>query len=67
MRSLFVLMTAGSGAWWMAVQALHMGGGLVQHGSSAVNPLAGLLVAPAVLVGALAGAMLGSMLYPRAR
>lgn len=66
MRNLFLMLTTGLGAWWMAGQALHLGSGLVEH-SSAINPLSGLLIAPAVLFGALAGAMLGAILYPSAR
>ncbi len=66
MRNLFLILTAGLGAWWMAAQALQLGGGLVEHATT-VNPLSGLMIAPAVLFGALVGAMLGALAYPSAR
>ncbi len=66
MRNLFILVATLAGAWFMGQWALALGGTLAV-GSAEISPLGGLLMAPAVLTGALAGALLGGLLYPRAR
>lgn len=64
MRNLFILTAAGAGAWIMVQAAFHLTASMVQSASAGPNPLTGLLIAPAVMVGALAGALLGGLLYP---
>lgn len=66
MRSLFILIAAGAGAWFMAQASISFGSSLAQGGGGAAA-LGGLLIAPAVLLGAAGGALLGGLLSPWAR
>lgn len=49
------------GQWSLAL------GSTLATGTSGISPLGGLLLAPAVLTGALVGALVGGLIYPRAR
>ena len=64
MRKLFVLAAAAGGAYGLAMLAQRLGEGLVSNGIGAVNPVGGLFIGPALLLGALAGAVLGGLFYP---
>ncbi len=64
MRKLFMTAAAVGGAYGLAMLAQRLGEGLVTTGVDAINPAGGLFLAPALLVGALAGAVLGGLAYP---
>lgn len=64
-RNIFVLASTVAGAWMLGNAAMQLGTSLSGQGLSGVSPMGGLLIAPSVLVGALCGALLGGLLYPR--
>lgn len=64
MRKWFVVGTAVGGAYGLAMLAQRLGEGLISTGVDAINPAGGLFVAPAILLGALTGAVLGGLCYP---
>jgi hypothetical protein len=63
-RKLFLVAAAAGGAYGLAMLAQRFGEGLISTGHGAINPAGGLFIAPALLLGALAGAVLGGMFYP---
>jgi hypothetical protein len=63
MRNLTILMTAAAGAWWMATSCQGWAGGQSASGTIQ-NPLGALLFPPALLLGAMLGALAGSLLCP---
>jgi hypothetical protein len=67
MRKFVVLVAAGGGAYGVAMLAQRLGEGLVSAGAEITNPAGGLFVAPALLLGALAGAVIGGLFCPPER
>ena len=65
MRNVLIAAWAGGGAWGMILATLHMGAHVAAHSGCAGAPLSGLFVLPAGLAGAVAGALLGGLLFPR--
>lgn len=64
MRNLIIVTMAGAGAW-MAVQSSQAWAGtLFQVGAVGSQPMGALFFLPALLVGGLAGALLGGLLAP---
>lgn len=64
MRKLFLVAAAAGGAYGVAMLAQRLGEGLVSDVGSAINPAGGLFIGPALLLGALAGAVIGGLFYP---
>jgi ribose/xylose/arabinose/galactoside ABC-type transport system permease subunit len=64
MRSLIVLGTAGIGAWLMVNFCQSWSATLSAATGSAQSPLGALLFVPSLLVGALIGAVVGSLICP---
>jgi hypothetical protein len=65
MRNLLLLAAAGAGAWLMIQSAHRLSTDMIQHMGPEVNPMGGLLIGPAALFGALCGALLAALVFPR--
>jgi hypothetical protein len=65
MHNLMVALAAIAGAWMMAQCAQQWAIAAAPQFTSGPNPTLGLLIGPAVLLGALGGALLAGLLLPR--
>jgi len=64
MRNLMIVTMAGAGAW-MAVQSSQAWAGTLFHvGTMGSEPMGALFFLPALLLGGVAGALLGGLLAP---
>jgi hypothetical protein len=68
-RNLFVMVMAVVGAAVMVRAAQQFAGQLADSTSyvGGLDPMAGLIIAPAVLIGALVGAVFGGLVFPTMR
>ena len=57
--------TALMGAWIMVRGAMALGAAMAPDLGTGINPTAGMLDGPAALVGALFGALLAALIFPR--
>jgi hypothetical protein len=65
MRNMMVAVAAIAGAWMMAQCAQQWASAVSPPLGGGPNPAMGLLIGPAVLVGAVGGALLAGLIYPR--
>ena len=66
MRNFFLLVTTMAGAWGGLKLAVNWGSQFTDSVVSAgMNPLAGMLAAPGVLVGAILGLVIGALVVPK--
>ncbi|MCC2669697.1 MAG: hypothetical protein K0Q72_2168 [Armatimonadetes bacterium] len=65
MRNFLMGVAATVGAWMMAQCALQWAGAAAPQFGTGPNPATGLLIGTALLLGALGGALLAGLLYPR--
>jgi len=65
MRNLLIVTMAGAGGWMMAHSSQSWAAVLLQQaGAAGQNPFGALIFLPALLVGALMGAMIGGLVAP---
>ena len=64
MRNLMIFTMAGAGAWVMVQHCQQVAATILPAHGAGMNPMSALFFLPALLVGAVAGALLGGLVAP---